>query len=102
MAKKAANEEEVYEEVITEAEPEIEEEVFEAEVEDAAPKKKINAKSVLKKIGKGVGIGLLIGASYVLGCKVTEKKHSDQQDQFDDYSEPLPIETKDEVEITEF
>ena len=99
MAKKVVNEE-VYEEVITE--PEIEEEVFEAEVEDAAPKKKINAKSVLKKIGKGVGIGLLIGASYVLGCKVTEKKHSDQQDQFDDYSEPLPIETKDEVEITEF
>ena len=102
MAKKVVNEEEVYEEVITEAEPEVEEEVFEAEVEDAAPKKKINAKSVLKKIGKGVGIGLLIGASYVLGCKVTEKKHSDQQDQFDDYSEPLPIETKDEVEITEF
>ena len=99
MAKKVVNEE-VYEEVITE--PEVEEEVFEAEVEDAAPKKKINAKSVLKKIGKGVGIGLLIGASYVLGCKVTEKKHSDQQDQFDDYSEPLPIETKDEVEITEF
>lgn len=99
MAKKVVNEE-VYEEVITE--PEVEEEVFEAEVEDAAPKKKINAKSVLKKIGKGVGIGLLIGASYVLGCKVTEKKHSDQQEQFDDYSEPLPIETKDEVEITEF
>ena len=93
MAKKVVNEEEVYEEVITEAEP---------EVEDTAPKKKINAKSVLKKIGKGVGIGLLIGASYVLGCKVTKKKHSDQQDQFDDYSEPLPIETKDEVEITEF
>lgn len=101
MAKKVANEE-VYEEVITDTEPEIEEEVFEAEVEDAAPKKKINAKSVLKKIGKGIGVGLLIGASYVLGCKVTEKKHSDQQDQFDDYSEPLPIETKDEVEITEF
>ena len=101
MAKKVVNEE-VYEEVITEAGPEVEEEVFEAEVEDAAPKKKINAKSVLKKIGKGVSIGLLIGASYVLGCKVTEKKHSDQQDQFDDYSEPLPIETKDEVEITEF
>ena len=100
MAKKVANEE-VYEEVITDTEPEIEEEVFEAEVEDAAPKKKINAKSVLKKIGKGIGVGLLIGASYVLGCKVTEKKHSDQQDQFDDYSEPLPIETKDEVEITE-
>ena len=99
MAKKVVNEE-VYEEVITE--PEVEEEVFEAEVEDAAPKKKINAKSVLKKIGKGIGVGLLIGASYVLGCKVTEKKHSDQQDQFDDYSEPLPIETKDEVEITEF
>ena len=99
MAKKVVNEE-VYEEVITE--PEIEEEVFEAEVEDAAPKKKINAKSVLKKIGKGIGVGLLVGASYVLGCKVTEKKHSDQQDQFDDYSEPLPIETKDEVEITEF
>ena len=93
MAKKVVNEEEVYEEVITEAEP---------EVEDTAPKKKINAKSVLKKIGKGIGVGLLIGASYVLGCKVTEKKHSDQQDQFDDYSEPLPIETKDEVEITEF
>lgn len=102
MAKKVVNEEEVYEEVITEAEPEVEEEAFEAEVEDAAPKKKINAKSVLKKIGKGIGVGLLIGASYVLGCKVTEKKHSDQQDQFDDYSEPLPIETKDEVEITEF
>ena len=100
MAKKVVNEE-AYEEVITEPEVE-EEEVFEAEVEDAAPKKKINAKSVLKKIGKGVGIGFLIGASYVLGCKVTEKKHSDQQDQFDDYSEPLPIETKDEVEITEF
>lgn len=102
MAKKVVNEEEVYEEVITEAEPEVEEEAFEAEVEDTAPKKKINAKSVLKKIGKGIGVGLLIGASYVLGCKVTEKKHSDQQDQFDDYSEPLPIETKDEVEITEF
>ena len=101
MAKKVVNEE-AFEEVITEAEPEIEEEIFEAEVEDAAPKKKINAKSVLKRIGKGVGIGLLIGASYVLGCKVTKKKHSDQQDQFDDYSEPLPIETKDEVEITEF
>ena len=100
MAKKVVNEE-VYEEVITEAEPEVEEEeVFEAEV--AAPKKKINAKSVLKKIGKGIGVGLLIGASYVLGCKVTEKKHSDRQEQFDDYSEPLPIETKDEVEITEF
>ena len=100
MAKKVANEE-VYEEVITEDEPEVEE-VFEAEVEDAAPKKKINAKSVLKKIGKGVGIGLLIGASYVIGWKVTEKKHSDRQEQFDDYSEPMPIETKDEVEITEF
>lgn len=99
MTKKVVNEE-VCEEVITE--PEIEEEVFEAEVEDAAPKKKINAKSVLKKIGKGIGVGLLIGASYVLGCKVTEKKHSDQQDQLDDYSEPLPIETKEEVEITEF
>ena len=102
MAKKMVNEEEVYEEVNTEAEPEVEEEAFEAEVEDTVPKKKINAKSVLKKIGKGIGVGLLIGASYVLGCKVTEKKHSDQQDQFDDYSEPLPIETKDEVEITEF
>ena len=100
MAKKVVNEE-VYEEVITEPEVE-EEEVFEAEVEDAAPKKKINAKSVLKKIGKGIGVGLLIGASYVLGCKVTEKKHSDRQEQFDDYSEPLPIETKDGVEITEF
>ena len=100
MAKKVANEE-VYEEVITEDEPEVEE-VFEAEVEDAAPKKKINAKSILKKIGKGVGFGILIGASYVLGCKVTEKKHSDRQEQFDDYSEPMPIETKDEVEITEF
>ena len=99
MAKKVANEE-VYEEVITEDEPEVEE-VFEAEVEDTAPKK-INAKSVLKKIGKGIGVGLLIGASYVLGCKVTEKKHSDQQEQFDDYLEPMPIETKDEVEITEF
>ena len=100
MAKKVANEE-VYEEVITEDEPEVEE-VFEAEVEDAAPKKKINAKSVLKKIGKGIGVGLLIGASYVIGCKVTEKKHSDRQEQFDDYSEPMPIETKDGVEITEF
>ena len=100
MAKKVANEE-VYEEVITEDEPEVEE-VFEAEVEDAAPKKKINAKAVLKKIGKGISIGLLIGASYVIGCKVTEKKHSDRQEQFDDYSEPMPIETKDEVEITEF
>ena len=91
MAKKT-NPEVVVEEEVLDEEPEVE--VIE-EQPKTEPKKKTTAKSVLKKIGTGIGIGILLGASYMLGARSGKKTKE----------EPLYLETEKEeepIEITEF
>jgi hypothetical protein len=53
-------------------EVEVTEEVFEPEIEEeeAKPTKGSKAKSILKKIGMGIGLGALTGVAFILGKKV--------------------------------
>lgn len=95
MAKKTNPEVEVNEEeAFEEFEPEVE--VIE-EQPKTEPKKKTTVKSVLKKIGAGVGIGALMGMAYLLGARTSKKSDEClylETTEKEEESEP--------IEITEF
>ena len=90
MAKNAVKVETVKEEEFI---PEVEAEAEETIQVEVEPTKKSKVKTVLKKIGTGIGIGLLVGAGYVLGCKTAAAGKKEE--------EPLCLDCDAEKEVIE-